>query len=301
MHRPSRWNTPGALKFYAARASLSPNDWERRFNWDAREADGSDGFSQAEMDAIYAEVIAKIPAGVTRVLDLGCGDGRFGNALTTARPTIEYRGVDLVPSNIERAQSNYASLDFVPGNLWEYLSSAPVDWDFVVSIGCLFSATEDEERLFELLDAKASKGFIVLAEPSRLDDATLATRMATISAASTTEVASYATGARDFLLDATLKGILRPFYIQRAGTSTSSPAILPRMKVIEGGRANQVLERTSVRLSLKGGGAAATEFKGFEASGGLVNSINAAKSVDPTVAQRIPPRRAPIVSPPVES
>lgn len=297
MHRPIRWNTAGALKFYSARAALFPNDWEKRFNWESVAEDGSDGFTQAEMDAIYTEVIAKIPGGVTRVLEVGCGDGRFGNVLKTALPAVEYRGIDLVPDNIERAQENYPNLDFVPGNLWEYLPEAAADWDFIVSIGCLFSVTDVDEssRLFELVDSKAPKGFVILADPIRLSEEALIAGMGSVLAASDTVSASYATGERDFLLDATVKGVLRPFYVQRAGTSTTTPELLPRMSLIEGGRANKILERTRVRISVRAGGEAATEFKGFTSSGGLITAIEEAKPVDPEVKTKIPPRRANLV------
>jgi len=301
MHRPDLWSTPLALKFYNGRALLHPNTWETRFNWESKADDGSDGFTQAEMDAIYAEVIGKIPAGVTRVLEIGCGDGRFGDALKTALPAVGYRGVDIVPDNIESARANYPTLDFVAGNAWEYLSAATVDWDFVVSLGCLFSCTEDHERMFTILDSKAGKGFVILADPNLVGDALLTEQMGLVSAASSGEVDSYVTGARAFLEDATLKGILRPFHIHRTGTTTQPASLETSLCVIETEKANEILERSQLRFATREGGPAPSEFKGFSVSGRLVTSIDAAKTVDPAKVARLPTRKAPRLPSPNET
>lgn len=291
MHRRNIWTTAFSVKFFAARAELHPGTWETRFNWEAEAEDGSDGFTQAEMDAIYAEVIAKIPAGNPRVLEIGCGDGRFGAALKAARPAVRYQGIDLIPANIETARADHPSLDFSVGNAWEYLSEAPLGWDFVVSIGCLFHCTEDHETMFRLLDAKSPKGFFILADRQQASASLLATQMPTVLSASTSVTDSYFEGARDFLSDTTLKGILTPFYVRRNATSAEAPGLLPRLRVVGTDKINSLLSRAHARVVMRDGSPAPTQFKGVESTGGLVNQIVVNKGIDPELTQRLPKRK----------
>ncbi len=292
MHKFKRPSSPLSLKFFASRALLHPDDWEKRFNWDSQADDGSDGFTQAEMDAIYAEIIAKIPAGVTRVLDLGCGDGRFGALLKTLKPGVEYRGVDFVPENIEAARTNNPTLNFDMGNAWEYLTSADQDWDFIVSVGCLFSNTGEHDRMFKLLDSRSPRGFIVLVDSNLLSDDYVTEQMEGVAAASTRLAESYATGNRDFLLDPALKGLLRPLMVLRGQTSTRDLGLIPRLCLVEKGRANEILERTTIRVAMRQGGTPPRVFKGFVSTGGLVTGTDANLSVSAEKISRVPPQRA---------
>lgn len=121
MFHKSRWTTETAFRFYSGRATGAPDQWLHRFNWD--------GWTTAEVDAVYSEIIGKIPAGA-RVLELGCGDGRFYQALKAARPSVDYTGVDLVIENIDEAQTAKGTITI----------QAPQIGDTVTVNGVIFAA-----------------------------------------------------------------------------------------------------------------------------------------------------------------
>jgi SAM-dependent methyltransferase len=51
----------------------------------------------------FSRVLARLPEGP--VLDVGCGEGRFGVALARVRPQTPYTGVDLSPTLLRRARA----------------------------------------------------------------------------------------------------------------------------------------------------------------------------------------------------
>jgi SAM-dependent methyltransferase len=66
--------------------------------------------SRQEFIAAYCEAIEEHvirPFGVTRLVDIGCGDFRVGREL--ARRVVRYTGVDVVPKLIERNQAEFGS------------------------------------------------------------------------------------------------------------------------------------------------------------------------------------------------
>lgn len=381
------WDTALALRTFWGKAQDCPEDSLDRNGWavDPDDAAGV-GHDQSEVASIYAGVIAKIPAGATKVLDLGCGDGAFYRALKAAKPSLGYLGLDLVPENIRDAQSargtvtvagvqggdtvtiagitltasgsqSNGGLDFneaagtdedvaaslaaainaaanglavtvratqkaavvtvwaaatgtagdsialgsstgtrlavsgatlaggvapgsfVLGNLWEYLAEATVDWDFIVSIGTALAYTDKRHRtlLLDLIDAKAPKGFVLLAAKKQVTSS-VTERMTGILAASTNVAASYHEGTRNFLADALLKD-LAPIYIHRESTSATAPTIPAGLRHIATGRFNQVLGRATGKRDAILGKAIPTEFKGIEATGGLVTGT-ATKTLD---------------------
>ncbi|MDB4278209.1 hypothetical protein N9917_01265 [Deltaproteobacteria bacterium] len=106
MTNKNYWSTLLALRVFWDKAQEHADDPLKRLDWAVDpHHDDSLGHSQSEVDDIYAEVIAKIPAGATKVLDLGCGEGGFYRALQVAKPGLAYKGIDLVPENIEEAQT----------------------------------------------------------------------------------------------------------------------------------------------------------------------------------------------------
>lgn len=490
MFRKPTWSAAGALKVFAGLALGKQSDnWTYRFNWE--------GWTVAEVDALYAEVIAKIPAEATKVLDLGCGDGRFYRALKAARPAIDYLGIDLVIENIEDAQkamgqitvegvqigdtltlngitltagsaqgsgdldfdgstttasasfalngvqagdtfslgdvtltaagaqgsgnldfdegagddiavatSLVAALNdagnglngvlsadnaggtsatitltstrrgragngtplsasdltriqiakpphltggsgtdqstaeslaaaindagnglasdvvasylgnvvtlraastgvagnaidlsstggslavsgatltggvapgvFEVGNAIEFLNQVAPDWDFIVSINCVLSCTDerDPELLFDFLNTKASKGFLLLIDPTKVSPAILDAKMTEAVAGSATVAESYWAGARDFLSDADLKDTLHPVLLTRASTSDTAPAELPsRYCLIEKGTYNHVLSRIRTKHAIDRGDAVPENVKAIQATGGRVTSV----------------------------
>ncbi|MEO9063696.1 MAG: hypothetical protein ABI277_05155, partial [Burkholderiaceae bacterium] len=45
------------------------------------------------------DMIALVPAGVRRLLDIGCGEGGFGARLAAERPGVEVWGVEPMPAS----------------------------------------------------------------------------------------------------------------------------------------------------------------------------------------------------------
>lgn len=267
----ANWTTDLALRYFRDRATALSDDFEGRYGWTKGDADG-EAHTQAEVEAIYDEVIAKIPAGATKVLELGCGGGHFAERLRAALPAIGYRGIDIVPENVTAAETLLPAEDFDIGNAWEYLAEAAVDWDFIVSVGCLFACTDQRGRgdLFDLMDAKSSLGFIVLGRPEQLEADWLDAKMTASLAASTNVAESYHVGARDFLTDATLKGEMLPFYVHRDSTSVTAPEVGPQFQVIATGRFNRVLGWQAARDAKIADADVPAQVAGITSSGGLV-------------------------------
>lgn len=279
MHTRLDWTSDFALNRFAALATVYPDDFLMRFDWNATAEDGSDGFSLVEIDAIYAEVISLIPAG-QRVLEIGCGNGRFAAALRAARPAGWYRGLDIVPANIATAKANLPAENFVLGNALEYLHASTPDWDFIVSIGCLFHRTDtrDVDVTLNLLDARSSNGFLVLANPAHLSplvEAQWASIVSTSQGVGTEFAPTESVTLRVFLTDVTLKRLLAPMVVTRTGTSAVAPERLPgRCRIVEGGVYNKVLARRAVKDALDAGEPAPPDIVGAVTSGGLVTGTD---------------------------
>lgn len=277
MHTKNIWTTDYAAKFFECRALLHANDFVRRFNWEPTAENAVDGYSTDDLDAIYAEVVARIPGTTTRVLDVGCGDGRFGAVLRELRPGMGYRGIDLSPTNIATAQAAAPAEDFVIANAVEYLYSAAMDWDYVVSIGCLAHCTDtrDLPLIFRALNVKAPKGFLILADPAQLTPDFLTSVMPAVLSGSTGTVTSYYEGARGFLQAAVTKSLLHPVYVRRTNTAAASlPALRSRQQYVGRNDINRVLARFAAKNALRQSQDVPETFAGVDTSGNLVVSTN---------------------------
>eukprot|EP00812_Abedinium_dasypus_P009547 NODE_3230_length_813_cov_183.226913.p1 GENE.NODE_3230_length_813_cov_183.226913~~NODE_3230_length_813_cov_183.226913.p1 ORF type:complete len:195 (-),score=59.72 NODE_3230_length_813_cov_183.226913:192-776(-) len=126
-------------------------------------------------------------SGVARVLDLGCGSGEFGEVLWQRRPELRYWGVDLASANIEAARTRMLLLgcerhafDCCDG--WQLVLDADARggtaaeageageaWDFVVSVGCIFShcdmtqtGLEEQLQFLDAIERTAPRGFLLI-------------------------------------------------------------------------------------------------------------------------------------------
>lgn len=285
------WSAERALKLYRSLAVGPLNStFEVRYNWANR---ASEGFTPAEVDAIYAEVISKIPPSATKVLELGCGGGRFAAALRAAKPSIGYRGIDLVVENVEAAQAALPAEEFVVGTAEEYLSQAPVDWDFIVSVHCMFSCTNNRGRevFFQILDAKAEKGYVLVADGDQAG--ALEDLFATAVGDSIGVAESYISGARDFLTDATLKNVLSPVVMVRTGTNPVAPELPQRFCVVEREVYNELVAQHETRKQLFAGNSKPTQVKAVTTnSRGLVTAFGD-KAVDTKWVEKVNTRARP--------
>lgn len=220
-------NATIATRAFRRFALMAPDDFQARYDWTEH--------TQSEVEDIWDEVVAKVPAGATKVLELGCGGGGFAAKLKAARPDIEYIGVDLVPENIAVAEGlGLDGCSFEVGSAWEVLSDPEGDWDFIVSVACLFVYTDamSDGLLAKLLDAAAPKGFIILLSEERQSPYNFLEPLITESNGVTE---SYISGDRDFLDDSLLKG-LHPVYVHRESpTSTDRPQVPMSLRVMQNG------------------------------------------------------------------
>jgi tRNA (uracil-5-)-methyltransferase TRM9 len=75
-----------------------------------------------------------------RVLDLGCGNGRFAQFLLSLGLQIEYVGVDFSQNLIDTAHPELKlnpNITLIAGNMFEYLQSEVANFDLIVSFGVL--------------------------------------------------------------------------------------------------------------------------------------------------------------------
>jgi SAM-dependent methyltransferase len=266
-----------ALRAFRQVALSHPTSFGTRYGWPDR--------TETDVDAVCAEVVAKIPASATKVLEIGCGGGKLAQALRTARPTLGYRGIDLVPENVASAKALLPAEDFQIGNAWEYLSEATVDWDFVVSVLCLFSHTGHkwQNLLFDLHDAKAPRGFVVVTSHRHIKQAVIDAKMPQVLTTSVNATASYHAGARDFLTGSHADG-LHPIYVHRAGTTAPAPTdpLPDALRLIAGGLFNSAMAVTDARQA----GSSPPSIVGIVASGGLVTGTTTLP-IDPSWQTRI--------------
>ena len=207
--------------------------------------------------------------GTSTTITLWADPGTAGNAITLS--SSDGGRLAVSGANLE---GGVAEGTFLIGNAWEFLSQATVDWDFVVSVNCLFSYTarrgQQPKTLLELLDAKAPKGFVVLGDRTILSSGFCTDLVAPLISNSTGVAESYHEGARDFLQDALVKHLF-PIYVHRDGTPAKAPEKLEEVCCpITTGAFNRALGREVARKAAQKGRAIPTEFKGIDVSGGLV-------------------------------
>jgi len=92
-------------------------------------------------EAVQAEVAALEP--VTRILDLGCGEGYYSNALKRARSGAQVCGVDISRSAIRLAAKQYPGVNFAVASTFR-LPVPTSSQDLLVRI---FAPSDDEEAI----------------------------------------------------------------------------------------------------------------------------------------------------------
>eukprot|EP00929_Paragymnodinium_shiwhaense_P082125 TRINITY_DN43177_c0_g2_i1.p1 TRINITY_DN43177_c0_g2~~TRINITY_DN43177_c0_g2_i1.p1 ORF type:complete len:271 (-),score=41.65 TRINITY_DN43177_c0_g2_i1:505-1278(-) len=167
-------------RYEEAQAKFAPGD-VRRYGWK--------GYTATDFYNAYDELALMIPRGVRRVLDVGCGGGEFAEVLLRRRPEVEFVGLDLSMDNIRASEARLKTYShrcqFVCCDFWEFFLGCSegdssndtlgevVTWDFVVSIGCVFShcyltktTLEQQLDLLDAMERSASHGFVLLCHGS---------------------------------------------------------------------------------------------------------------------------------------
>jgi len=265
------------MRRYATAASMPPakqrlveNGW-----WSGDRTVGAVGGIRS---SVYNAMLSKIPAGVTRVLDIGCGGGDFATVLHAARPGVVYRGIDLSLEAIAAATASLqvdgnlpANVELEAGNVWEYLHTATVEWDFIISSLCLFdeSPRSGDRDLLRLIDSKAPKGWFLYGKEHRLRRPDLQHVMTQALAQSTDATEHYFEGNQSFLSGDLLVDPEAdyPVYLVRGATVAPVPdsARVKSFEIIGNGR----YEAERAQETLRSNGSM-TQYTGITQSGGRI-------------------------------
>lgn len=214
--------------------------------------------------------------------------------VTAVVPGAASNSMALVSSNGTRLAVEAATLtggvdpaDFKVEGVWDALMEESPAWDFVVSCNCVWAYTESRlmskpgafspmetldprTLLFDLLNAKATKGFAILGRRGETPRK-LATLMANARAASTGLADSYyvGEGAPSTLAPATVSLELVPIWLQRDGvTGVTAPEVPSGLCLTADATLptyNREVSSMDRRRAAKAGDPAPTTFKGLAA------------------------------------
>lgn len=281
-----------ALAASSIAALKAPANYMVRNGW-MPETD-SGWWSEAEITTVFDEIAAQIPAGATRVLELGCGSGLMAARIAAVRPDVIYCGIDISIPQIQAAQGDAASMGFnTPpvfqvGNTWEFLKGTEENWDFVIS--CRHALWDSDERndalLLQLVFLKCPFGFCIVGNKDRIDNI-LPHWLAHNASNYTNLTASYsglaASGARAFITPDQLKNPsasdedkMDVLLYQADGhvANIPLPELYGHLLYINNGKYNRKLASDKIRKAAKNEQVAPTQVEGvtFNAKG-LVTGI----------------------------
>jgi tRNA (cmo5U34)-methyltransferase len=124
----------------------------------------------------YAALLEFVPEGVTRVLDLGCGDGEVVGRVLDARPDAEAVAVDFSAEMLSRVRARFAGSERVTVVEHDLDAPLPAEWgtfDAVVSAFAIHHVVDERKRALyaEVFDRlRPGGGFLNLehvASPTR--------------------------------------------------------------------------------------------------------------------------------------
>ena len=122
--------------------------------WYLAKADGIPHRTEGE-----AVLLEEVPKNVTRILDVGTGDGRLLGLLKCDRPNVECVAIDFSPTMLEKARSRFADDQNVTVIEYNFDESLPDlgKFDAVVSSFAIHHVADDRKRslyaeIFELLE-----------------------------------------------------------------------------------------------------------------------------------------------------
>lgn len=225
-------------KSYEKSADKFQPDDVKRFKWYLQTFE--------ETNLMRQGMLEQLPAGPARVLDVGCGAGHMAELFARLRPDLEYEGFDIVEANVEEAHRRAPAARIYQGNFWEILRDGP-GWDYIISCGVLFTVSEleDVDRLFQLVDAKCRRGFVIVCTPGTWGMPTdAAERLMEAARANSTGVTGfYHKGKRDFLPGSVVKN-QKILVLLRDGWAVPPPvpAIPPHLTLTSAPEAGGTLE-----------------------------------------------------------
>ena len=114
-------------------------------------------------EVAYEHLMEHVPAGVGRVLDLGCGDGEVVGRVVAASPSVEAVACDFSPAMLERVRERFAGSSTVTIVEHDLDNSLPAEWgdfDAIMSAFAIHHVDDDRKRALygEVLDHLAPGG-----------------------------------------------------------------------------------------------------------------------------------------------
>lgn len=98
------------------------------------------------------EVVKKVARGKAgvltkiKILDLGCGNGRFYEFIKKELPNIDYTGVDINNDLLRKAKEKYKDARFIKKDIFEKLNSVKGEFDVVVVFGITHHLPDEKFR-----------------------------------------------------------------------------------------------------------------------------------------------------------
>jgi len=187
------------------------------------------GYTEEEIILHYNALINLINPSIKNILEVGCGSGQLAEILLKRKPDLNYQGFDIVPKNIEDAQSRkIKNAVFYIDNYWKVLDKIE-ECEFIISCGVLFSTTDPKyvSLLFDLLNSVSKKGFVVMSlrfTTQGISSKLLEKKMLSAIELSINPTKYYFKGKRDFLNQPLIRRN-HPFFIWREGTNAKKPKI----------------------------------------------------------------------------
>jgi 2-polyprenyl-3-methyl-5-hydroxy-6-metoxy-1,4-benzoquinol methylase len=124
-----------------------------------------DGSDEAYYDTDRAEMLKFLPVGAQRVLELGCGPGRFGELVKRERGVAEYWGMEYDPDVAARAAKVFDRV--LVGDANEYIDELPDGhFDVIVANDVLEHLAYPWETLERLRPKLRPNGVVVASIPN---------------------------------------------------------------------------------------------------------------------------------------
>jgi 2-polyprenyl-3-methyl-5-hydroxy-6-metoxy-1,4-benzoquinol methylase len=113
------------------------------------------------------ELVAEVPQGTQRLLDIGCGEGAMSAAIRRDRGVREIWGVEIVEDVAEKARKNPAIDRFLAGNIEELVHDLPESYfDCIVAGDVLEHLVDPWATLAELRKRLKPGGRIISSIPN---------------------------------------------------------------------------------------------------------------------------------------
>jgi SAM-dependent methyltransferase len=124
--------------------------------------DGEDRYFNHERP----ELVALVPEGVRRVLDVGCGSGALGAAVRRDRPGCTVTGIEWFEDALERARGRLDEAWRIDLNSFEELPAEPGAFDAIVCGDVLEHLLDPERTLNALRPYLDTRGRLVISIPN---------------------------------------------------------------------------------------------------------------------------------------